>query len=167
MASEPRKSANLPYEEGTWFAVPLEGGGYATGVVARMAPQGRVLLGYFFGPRTEDVPALESIQGIGGQQASLVARFGDLGLIQGQWPVIGRSPNWQRSSWPVPVFGRVNPVDQRGWQVIYPDADPSGRPHETEVETPAAERLPGAGLFGAGAIEAMLSRRLPPLARSA
>jgi len=40
------------YSEGDWFAVPLRGGGFAAGVIARAMPRKEgVLLGYFFGPR--------------------------------------------------------------------------------------------------------------------
>lgn len=47
----------LPYREGTWFALPLRKGGYAVGVVARMAPRGRIILAYFFGPKRNQIPS--------------------------------------------------------------------------------------------------------------
>jgi len=41
------------YDEGSVFLIPLRDGGFARGVVARIAPKRKVLLGYFFGPRLE------------------------------------------------------------------------------------------------------------------
>jgi hypothetical protein len=41
----------LPYSEGSVFVVPLRKGGCARGVIARASRRGRVILGYFFGPR--------------------------------------------------------------------------------------------------------------------
>ncbi len=39
------------YPDGSVFLVPLKDSGFARGVVARSAPGGKLLLGYFFGPR--------------------------------------------------------------------------------------------------------------------
>lgn len=54
----PRRKLN--YGEGDWLAVPVRDGGLAVGVVARMDGKGGVV-GYFFGPRRNDVPALEDV----------------------------------------------------------------------------------------------------------
>ena len=80
----------LTYLEGSAFLVPLPSGGYARGVVARTAPKGKILLGYFFGPPLDQGadPRLESLNA---KDAILCVRFGDLGLIEGHWPILGDS----------------------------------------------------------------------------
>src|SRR5689334_22542654 len=101
----PRKA--LPYAAGAWFAVPLKTGGFALGVVARADGRG-VVLGYFFGPRYVALPAGEHTQGLRAADAVLVERFGDLGLIHGEWPIIQRECAWNPADWPVPVFARIS-----------------------------------------------------------
>lgn len=89
------------YKEGDVFLVPLLAGGFGIGVVARKGYRG-VTLGYFFGSnlgiRPENVPALDP------EQAVLISRFGDLGLLRGQWVIAGKVPEWRPEEWPLPRF---------------------------------------------------------------
>src|ERR1700736_2791876 len=105
----------LPYSEGSVFLVPLKTGGFARGVVAR-APKraGKVLLGYFFGPR---VPSTNDalLSDLDPANAVLRIRFGDLHLIDGTWAIVGRVPNWDRSDWPMPDFVRRELLTTRAW----------------------------------------------------
>ncbi len=61
----------LPYREGDWFAVPLQDGDYAVGLVARCPRGGKVFLGYFFGPRRKRMPNLKDLQGLTAEDALL------------------------------------------------------------------------------------------------
>jgi hypothetical protein len=150
----------LPYAEGDVFAVPLEGdGGYGVGVVARASKKGPTL-GYFFGPRRDEVPELSDVQDLEAVDNVLVAKFGDLGLIRGRWPIIGALPGWRREEWPMPAFGRDEQLSGRYLRVEYADDDPNSRPCEIEVSREEFERLPEDGLAGFGFIEARLTRVL-------
>ena len=72
----------LPYLEGDWVAVPLRGeAGWGVGRISRMAPRGRALVGYFFGDRFPTLPTLRQVSHLKPDQAVLIRRFGDLGLI--------------------------------------------------------------------------------------
>src|SRR2546427_613319 len=102
----------LPYSEGTVFFVPLRKGGYARGVVARASREGKVLLGYFFGPRLPSADVTECGD-LDPAKAILRLRFGDLGLINGEWPIRGRVPGWDRSRWPMPHFVRKDPLGRK------------------------------------------------------
>jgi site-specific DNA recombinase len=51
----------LPYEEGDWFAIPVKESGYATGLIARAANNGKILLGYFFGPLRKSPPSIKDV----------------------------------------------------------------------------------------------------------
>jgi hypothetical protein len=110
------------FSEGTVFAVPLRTGGLATGVLGRAGSSG-ILFGFFFGPRRKQLPRLESLGDLTPVDAVLIGRFGDLGLRNGRWPVLGTLPNWDRSRWPMPAFARRELITGATFCVIYDDAD--------------------------------------------
>src|SRR5688500_15207999 len=99
--NEPVPRCSLPYREGDWFAVPLRTGGYALGLAARSNRRG-IVLGYFVGPRSTQLPTVEQTQGLAAGNAVYVGMFGDLGLLHGEWPVIGQGTGFSRADWPLP-----------------------------------------------------------------
>ena len=153
----PRK--RLPYKEGDWFAVPLRDGGYALGLVARMNGKGSVL-GYFFGPWREQCPTKEDTQGLSSADAILVRLFGDLGLLEGKWPILGRSDLWDRADWPLPAFARIAVDKSRAWRVEYSEADINQVVREVPVNPNKVSHLPEDGLSGSGALEIRLTQLL-------
>src|SRR5487761_1007991 len=114
----------LPYKEGTWFAVPLEKGGFGVGCVARHSPKGVTVLGYFFGPKRDDIPTYDEVCSLQPDRSVLVRIVGDLGLIDGTWPIISDSTAWNRHNWPVPAFSRQDELTKTAWLVRYSDDDP-------------------------------------------
>ncbi|MFI6706359.1 Imm26 family immunity protein [Nonomuraea sp. NPDC050478] len=147
-------SKRKPYGEGDIFAVPLRGSGFALGVVARVGRSG-ITLGYFFGPRLNCIPNSVEEGGFNSEVALKICLFGDLGLIQEKWKVLGRLSNWNRQSWPVPRFCRDGKLC-----VTY---------DESTLEEVRAERIPGGcahlpvdGLEGAGYVEITLTKLLAP-----
>jgi hypothetical protein len=149
----------LPYREGDVFAVPLRDGGYGIGVVARMDGRG-IVLGYFFGERHDDPPEPGDVHGSKPADSVHILRFGDLGLIRGEWPVIGPLPGWNREEWPMPAFGRQQDLTGRCLRVEYPHDDPSGPPREVEISSDELAALPEDGLAGFGFVEVRLTRLL-------
>lgn len=149
----------LRYQEGTWFAVPLRSRGYAVGLVARATRQGKVLLGYFFGPRYDAVPPLLEVCSMRPEAAIRVCRFGDLGLVNNEWPIIGRCSTWDRRCWPLPAFVRSDELSGRTWRVEYADEDPNKVVSETLIASSGAE-LERNEAFGAGAVEIVLTKAL-------
>ena len=149
----------LPYSEGTWFAVPLRNGGFGVGVVARASRKGRVILAYFFGPQREAPPSLSELEHLTPNKAISVIRVGDLGLIDGSWPIIGNLKNWERTSWPMPVFIRRDPLSRKAWKVYYSDTDPNLP--LSEVRTSYEDTsLQTDSMYGAGAAEDELAEFL-------
>ena len=149
------------YNEGDWFAVPLRDGGFASGIIARAMPQKEgIVLGYFFGPRHKEVPGLDEFADLSASEALLVERFGDLGIINGTWPLLGRVDGWDRTAWPTPAFGRFEELTGRALRVIYDDADPGRLVREHQIDTGELAGLPRDGLSGAGAVETVLARLL-------
>lgn len=154
-----RKSAPLPYREGDWFVVPLRRGGYGLGVVARLNGEG-IVLGYFFGPKREQVPSFKETVGLSANKASYVSFFGDLGLIDGKWLILGHSDLWQKESWPVPYFCRYHPeLDRRAFRVEYSE-DTLAAVDEVEISPEECQRMPRDGLSGSGAVEITLGKLL-------
>lgn len=145
-------------EEGTWFAVPLESKGYAVGLVARARRRGGILVAYFFGRVWQRPPALQQVRKLRPEKAIKVLRVGDLGFLEGSWPVIGRDPSWQRDEWPLPAFVRRDTISGVAWRVRYSDRDPSVIESETPIDFDT--KLESAGLYGAGAAEIALTKLL-------
>lgn len=148
----------LPYKEGDWFSVPLKDGTYGVGLVARSPKGGKVLLGYFFGPKRATPPSVDDIARLEKEDAVLVARFGDLGLYNGEWSVVGRSGPWDRTAWPMPAFARTASTDSsRAYLTLYADDDPTQTLRETACDAEEASRFPQDGVWGYGAIEVILT----------
>jgi len=149
----------LTYREGDLFVLPLQDRGYAVGLVARSGPRGRVLFGYFFGPRYAEVPKLADLTKLLPADAILLSRFGDLSLMEGAWPVLGQMPGWDRATWRMPPFVRHDPLTGRKTQIIYSDADPNVEVGEMKL-APDADIEPKDGMAGAGAVEIKMTKLL-------
>jgi hypothetical protein len=149
----------LNYTEGTWFAVPLDSGGFGVGVVARATKKGPAILVYLFGPKRESVPSLSEVAGLEPSAAVKVLQTGDLHLLGGEWPILGRSPTWQRESWPMPMFRRSPPFLKHEYNVQYSDVDPNCVISETKVPLGTSPYEEDSA-YGVGAVEIALSRLL-------
>jgi hypothetical protein len=150
----------LPYQEGDWFAVPLPSGGFASGIVARTTTRGRVLLGYFFGPRRPGPGTVDDLNDPSAERAILVARFGDMSLIRGEWPILGRSQDWERDEWPMPAFVNRDPLSGRAWRIEYADDDPNALINRTPIAVAETAGLEVDRVCGAGSIEMQLDQLL-------
>ena len=111
----------LPYSEGSVFCLPLRDTGFARGVIARATKRGKVLFGYFFGPRFPSREAVK-LDDLHPNGALFRSKFGDLGLINGEWTVHGKVPGWNRAEWPMPDFVIRAPL-LRPKLVRYSDTD--------------------------------------------
>jgi len=147
------------YAEGDWFAVPPRDGGFAIGLLARSNPKG-ALFGHFFGPRHRDLPTLENVAELTPAEAVLVGRFGHLGLLHGEWPIIGRTEGWDRTEWPIPVFVRYEELTGRTLKVYYDDNDPVRLLREERLRRGESAEGPEDGLMGAGFVEIRLGMLL-------
>lgn len=153
---------HIKYDEGQWFAVPLRSGGYAFGLIVRGSYKTRGGLGYFFGLRFDDVPHGAFTLNLRPPDAILIAWFGDLGIIEGRWPLINNAQPFSRPGWPVPKFGRPDALDpSMGWLVEY-DQDIQGFDVVQGVHCQAAEIAgrPEDGVWGADAVEIRLTKLL-------
>jgi hypothetical protein len=122
--------------------------------------KGNAAIAYFYAPRLDDLPT--DPPEVVAEQPLLIAHFGDLGLFDGSWSVIGRAPNWERNRFPIPDFGRVQPATGRGLRGTYPNDDPDELPIERPVSLEECMRLPHGESGGAGAVELRLTALLGP-----
>ena len=151
----------LPFEEGSWFLLPLGAAGYASGVVARISPKHRsVLLGYFFDELFSTPPELEYFCKRTARDAGWVRKFGYLGLRDGAWPVIGRCENWRAEDWPMPSFVNEEPLTGRRYEVRYDDKDPNMRMSQRLLSEDEGCSLPVDGFSGDVAVQITMGKRL-------
>ena len=142
--------------EGMVFSVPLPSERFALGVVTRHS-KSAVTVGYFFGPSREARPELHDE--LTPDQAILVARFGDIPLVSGEWEVLGILPGWDRSKWPSTAFLRGD-IRGRGYVVHYDDHDPNEVIGELPSGPGEADSLPSDDLCGYLIVRNRLSKLL-------
>jgi hypothetical protein len=123
------------------------------------APGNGVILGYFFGTRHRNLPRGENLRDLSRTDAILVARFGDTGLVQGDWPVIARKSPWNQEEWPLPTFGRIFELEGQefAWRVEYSDANLVTEVRETRVKPGQIRHLPEDSLWGDLAMQEYLT----------
>jgi hypothetical protein len=138
------------YKEGDWFALPLESGGYALGLIARM--KGPALLGYFFGPRYPELPTLNDAARQHPTDAIARLIFGDLDLLNREWPALGHLPDWNRERWPMPDFVSKDAVSDRFYTRTYDENDFLVFRSERRATPEEVATLPKDGLCGSGAV---------------
>jgi len=148
----------INYTEGSCIAVPLKNGGYSRGVIARMDKHGRVF-GYFFGQPYINIPQLKDFVTLQAEDAIYIGRFGDLGLVNNEWPIIGEMENWCRSDWPLPPFIRVDTNANRAWISHYDDNNLSYI-REEEVSPDRINEYPYDRFSGYVALQIHLSKLL-------
>jgi hypothetical protein len=108
----------------------------------------------------DQVPALEDLGALTATSALWVCRFGDLHLLDGQWPVIGKTADWGRDAWLMPEFARYEELTGRTYKVKYADDDPNRLMSERPTSEQAARSLPEDGMAGAGFVEVRLTSLL-------
>ncbi len=150
----------LTYKEGDWIAVTLRNGGYAIGIITRARKGGIALIGYFFGPRYEQIPTMKDVKDLKPSDAVLICDYGDLGLLNKTWSVIGHSRCWDRSEWPMPVFVRRDSITNKPSKIYYSEENPNTEVFEDICSEEEADELPEDGAWGYGAVEIKLSMLL-------
>ncbi|SEC06121.1 RHS repeat-associated core domain-containing protein [Amycolatopsis tolypomycina] len=156
-----RRGAKQKYVEGDWVAVPLVGGGYALGVIARTTKKSQsTLFGYFFGPKRETLPSLSDAEGLRREDALWTSVFGDVGLYDGSWVVLGRLADWDRDAWRMPAFVHRDSLVGLFSLVEYPGDDPGERPSRRRITEEEARGLPESGSAGSGFVEQRLTKLL-------
>ena len=143
------------YCEGDRFAVPLQAGGYAIGVIARHHGEG-LLLTYFFGYRYAKLPESSEVPALSSSEAVWICSCNGINLSNGKWPIVGHATAWDRAKWPVPTFARIDEIDGSAVQVEYSDSLKLIR--EFPIPSDQAKHLPEHILRGYGSVETHLTQ---------
>jgi Immunity protein 26 len=149
----------LTYKEGDIFWVPLNSGGFAVGVVARVGNGGRIVLGYFFSQQFGALPDAPELSELRSEDAILAVRFGDLHLMSGRWPIVSEVRPWDPKMWPMPKFVRIEPPTNNVYLVTYSESDPGPTITDQRINDNSAGYEIDC-LIGATAVEIILSHRL-------
>jgi hypothetical protein len=162
MKTKKARRKHIKYSEGQWFVVPLKDGGYALGIIVRGSYKTKGGLGYFFGPRYENIPDEQETWHKRPSDAILIAWFGDLGIILGEWPLISTTRPFRQEEWPVPKFHRLDALDpSKGWLVEYDQESDRHVPvREIYCNAEDLAGLPEDGGYGYKAIENLLTKIL-------
>lgn len=151
----------LPYKEGDWIAVPVLEKGYALGRIARSSRSGAIV-GYFFAPLRKTLPTEDDTKGLTSQDAVVIYKFGDLGLIKDGWPIISGSNDWHREDWPLPSFGHIDIVDpSKAYRREYDEKNLNRGITETPISPEEARKLPKDGYWGHIGLQGKLARVIP------
>ena len=148
----------LPYSRSTCFLVPLRTSGYAIGVVARLDGQGAVI-GHFFGPVLLDKDQVTLPTDLHPAGSVLTGTFGDLGLVRGEWPILGQTPNWVDALWAIPPLARRDALGEQIYLTTYDD-ETLQVIEEREGTEQDLQRYPYDRLMGYGAVEIRLTHVL-------
>jgi hypothetical protein len=147
------------YREGSWVAVPLDPNGFAIGLVARKS-RGGILIIYFFDKVFSKPPNLSELETFTPEDAVKVGQVGDLGILNGEWKVIGELPDWNRSLWRIPNFVRREEFSGRIWLVTYSDDNPNLVLSEKRITEKDAAGLEKDSLWGYKSAEKKISKLL-------
>ncbi len=153
----------IRYSEGQWFAVPLRKGGYAIGIIVRGSYKTKGGIGYFFGPKYPNLPKDPDTWEKKPDEAILITQFGDLGILNGNWPIIQSTRPFSKEEWPIPKFGKnISLLPEKGFIREYGE-DQSGELvliRESVVDVHEINGLPKDGSLGGGAVEIRLTQLL-------
>jgi hypothetical protein len=117
-----------------------------------MRPRGKIILGYLFGPKRDVLPTLAEVAMFRPQDALKRLHIGDLGLLNGEWSIVGELSPWDRTEWRTPEFVRRDLLSRRAKRIVYSDDNPN----EIEREEPVPYDITGLeddALCGCGGIE--------------
>jgi hypothetical protein len=106
------------------------------------------------------VPVLDDLVGLKPEDAVLVGRFGDLGLIKDRWRVVGPQPGFRRVDWPMPVFVSHDEIRDLYWKRWY-DEDTLEWGREEWMPRGVVLEGPSSGLMGSEFVQRRLNRLLP------
>jgi hypothetical protein len=119
-----------------------------------------VVFGYFFGPVVDNPSECVAADFLTAGDAVLVGRFGDLGLMRAEWPIIGRVTNWSREMWPMPPFQSAGDTEDEATLTDFSDALDVTAVRKVSQRRAGAEGALPDRVMGYGFVEIQLTRLL-------
>ncbi len=137
--------------------MPLRNGGYCRGVAARMNGKG-IAFGYFFGLRIKKKEDATIDATLRPTNAIVLSMFGDLGLLKGEWPVVGRIEPWIKADWPLPPLYRTDALGQAGYISYCDDKLNFAKEQMVKIGEIDTKKFSKDSVWGYGAAEIHLTR---------
>lgn len=128
------------------------------GLVVDHNGEGQVV-GYFFIQRFDELPTFEQANSSTLADVIQSFRFGDLGIIEFDWKVIGQRDRYDIDEWPTPIFGSVVGRN-RAAKCIYQRGQFDERDAKIAICLEEAKTLPDNWLAGCGLVEIRLTKLL-------
>jgi hypothetical protein len=125
-----------------------------------MDGNGRVF-GYFFGPVISEPSTATIPDNLKPEDAILSGRFGDLGLINGEWIVLGEKDGWNEEEWKMPPFIRVDEHSGKAFLSVY-DENTLNFVSEKPCSPALVSKYPYDRSMGYGSVEIKLTKLLNP-----
>jgi hypothetical protein len=141
---------------GKLFVVPLKGGGFSVGLVARQDKN--ILLGYFFDTYFLEQPSTIESFVIDKNNVCLICLFGILRLKNKEWTIIGDLPNWDKNEWSVPIFKQKDLLLDIYYAINYDDD--LNEVSRIKISEECAKTLYKSSIHGPGLVESILSNKL-------
>jgi hypothetical protein len=136
----------LKFHVGDWCGIPMPENRWVTGRIVHH--QDALIVGYFFGPRRDELPAVEDLKDLSPARADEIRIVSDLGLQNGDWPVLGGHDDFKSSTWIVPAFGKRDWVENRYWRIVYSGGNVLASPDMEPISFQEYLELPQVGLVG-------------------
>jgi Immunity protein 26 len=157
------KPLRMISDNGDLFIVQQNDRRIALGLIARGGKKAGKL-GYFFRIELYDNAPDKSALTLEPEQAIWIEKFGDLHILRGKWPLVGKLKGFTREAWRMPVFARHSDIHNVDYISTYDENDVSKL-----IDTWLAEEVPAhidtsfvanEGLAGAGYVEDYLMKIL-------
>ena len=162
-AKDAAKPLRIISDNGDLFIVQQDDHRIALGLIARGGKRA-AKLGYFFRIELYDNAPDKAALILEPEQAVWIGIFGDLHILRGKWPLVGKLKGFTREAWPMPLFARHSETFKTNHICIYDENDVS-----KGLETWPADQVPSYidtsfvvedGLAGAGYVEDYLMKIL-------
>ena len=150
----------IKYDEGDIFAVPLRSGSFGIGILTTISNTRTGAVGYFYEPAYAKLPTLESIPRLIPSKAIDICHFGDLGIVKGEWPILGKQEPFLNKEWEVTKFWHHDSISNRYSIRVYEPPDYVYWVSEYEVSEVEIGAIPKDGLYGKEALEIKLTKLL-------
>jgi Immunity protein 26 len=162
-AKDDAKQPRIISDNGNLFIVMHGNRSIALGLIARGGKRAGKL-GYFFRIGLYDEAKERDNLSLDLNQAIWIAKFGDLHILRGKWPLVGKLNGFSREAWPMPVFARHHEGFNINYICTYDENDVSLGLHTWRADQVPAHVKTSVvaedGMAGAGFVEDYLMKIL-------
>lgn len=152
----------VKYVDGDIFVFPLRNNGFGVGLIAHHNKG--MIVGYFLNEKFKRIPKTDELNlKFEKKNIIYICIFGQLGLKNEEWKLIGRLDKFKKEDWPIPEFKRSVMFLEETWLGVSYDKELSIDTIERKITKEVAENMPDDGLAGHGFVEIKMTKLLENL----